>query len=65
MQAPQRRVYKTEEKTVSEECTQCKGRGRIFRVVDCCENGCNECSYTKIKISAKWRELRLKGEEND
>ena len=51
-----RRTYKKEERKVTEECRQCRGKGRIFRVVDCgCGNGCRLCSNSRIMINPKWR----------
>lgn len=47
------------------QCHECKGKGLIYRVIDCCERGCHYCRYEGVLINPKWRELRLKGEQNE
>lgn len=50
---------------MAEECSSCRGRGKILKVIDCCERGCGDCSQTRVKVNGRWREIRLKGENND
>lgn len=65
LEEPVRRTYREQKRVDIEQCFQCKGRGKIYRVIDCCENGCHDCGLNRVKLNPKWRKLRLNGQDND
>jgi hypothetical protein len=40
------------------ECWECRGKGRILRMLACCAEGCHACKGDKYFVNPVWQKYR-------